>query len=112
MARYLVASWAGSSAAGFPRGTLVVNLVGSFLIAVVLELSLRSTAIPPGARLFLVTGVLGGFTTYSSFNQETLRLMEGGAPGLAVLNVALTVTGCLVAGTLGLVSTRLLLRLG
>jgi len=86
-----------------PQGTLVVNLVGSFLIALVME-SVRATDL----RLMIVTGVLGGFTTYSAFNEETLRLMRAGTWGLAVLNVAATVGGCLVAGFLGVGVARML----
>lgn len=111
-ARYLVATWAAAAGPGFPRGTLIVNLVGSFLISVVLEASLRTSAIAPGTRLFLATGVLGGFTTYSSFNHETLRLLEEGAIGMALLNLAVTVVGCMGAGLLGLATVRVLLRIG
>ena len=56
----------------------------------------------PSARSVLVTGVLGGFTTYSSFNYETLHLAQSGAAGLAVLNVALTLVACLLAGGAGI----------
>ncbi len=112
VARYLVATWTATSGSGFPRGTLVVNLIGSFLIAVVLEASLRTSAVSPSTRLFLATGVMGGFTTYSSFNYETLRLVEEGAIGMALLNLAVTVVGCMGAGLLGLVTIRLLLRAG
>jgi fluoride exporter len=112
VARYLVATWAAASGPAFPRGTLIVNLVGSFLISIILEASLRTTAISPNARLFLATGVMGGFTTYSSFNYETLRLLDEGAIGTALLNLALTVVGCLGAGLLGLVAIRALLRAG
>ena len=52
--------------------------------------------------------MLGGYTTYSSFNTETLALLEQGSTGLAVANVALTVVGCLAAGLAGLVVGRLL----
>jgi CrcB protein len=108
-ARYLVATWAAASfGTGFPRGTLIVNVVGSFLIAAVFELSLRSAAISSTLRLFLTTGVMGGFTTYSSFNYETLRLFEDGTDGPALLNVTLTVLGCLASGALGLLSARTL----
>ncbi len=110
-ARYLVATWAaGAFGTGFPRGTLIVNVVGSFLIGAIFETSLRSAAISGTLRLFLTTGVMGGFTTYSSFNYETLRLFEDGSVGLAFLNLSLTVLGCLVAGMLGLASARLLLH--
>jgi fluoride exporter len=112
-ARYLVGLWAASAfGPGFPVGTLTVNVVGSFLISVIFEASLRSTAVPADLRLFLTTGIMGGLTTYSSFNYETLRLLDDGAVGAALLNLAVTVLGCLAAGTLGLLLVRLLLRAG
>jgi len=73
-----------------------------------MELSLRTGTISPDLRLFLTTGIMGGYTTYSSFNYETLRLAEEGSLGLAALNLALTVAGCLVAGVLGLAAARAL----
>lgn len=110
--RYLVATWAAESLGpGFPRGTLIVNVVGSFLIAVIMEASLRTMSVSATLRLFLTTGIMGGFTTYSSFNYETTRLLEDGSIGLALLNLGVTVVGCLGAGFLGLVSIRLLLNL-
>jgi len=112
-ARYQLATWvARIFGAGFPRGTVLINVTGSFLIAVVMELSLRTGAISEDVRLFLTTGMMGGYTTYSSFNYETLRLAEGGTLALAALNVALTVVGCLVSGVLGLLAARGLARLG
>jgi fluoride exporter len=105
--RYQLSTWvAGAFGADFPRGTVIINVSGSFLIAVVLELSAITGAISQDARLFLTTGIMGGYTTYSSFNQETLRLVESGALGLACLNLAITVIGCLVAGFGGLLSAR------
>lgn len=112
-ARYLAATWAAQAfGPDFPRGTLLVNVVGSYLIALVMGLSLRTGAISPRARLFLATGVMGGFTTYSSFSWETLRLLDGGVPTYALLNVALMVFGCLGAGFLGLLTAWGLARLG
>ncbi len=103
-ARYLVSTWAARSlGADFPRGTLLVNVTGSFALALLFA---RSEAAPPDVRLFLGAGVLGGYTTYSSFNYETLALLDGGSPGLALSNVALTVLGCLVGGSLGLALGR------
>jgi CrcB protein len=98
--RYLVGLWIGPRA--FPYATLVVNLVGSFLIALVLEVSLRITSFPPILRLALTTGFLGGLTTYSSFNYETTTLAAQGSSGRALLNVAATLIGCLLAGLAGL----------
>jgi CrcB protein len=111
-ARYLVATWVAEAfGTAFPRGTILVNLVGSFLIALVMGLSLRTGAVPPRVRLFLTTGVMGGFTTYSSFNYETLQLLTEGAVADAVLNVAVTVLGCFAAGILGLVCARFIARM-
>jgi len=112
-ARYLVATWAAAAfGPDFPRGTAIVNLVGSFLIALIMGLSLGSGAISPNVRLFLTTGIMGGFTTYSSFNYETLRFVEEGALGYAAGYVALTVIGCFVAGVLGLASARVMVGSG
>lgn len=110
--RFLLSTWVAVFGADFPRGTVLINLTGSFLIAVVLELSAITGAISLDLRLFLTTGLMGGYTTYSSFNYETLRLIESGAMGLAGLNLAFTVAGCLAAGFAGLLSARGLVRLG
>jgi len=108
-ARFLVSGWLERAFGGpFPLGTLFVNVSGSFLIALVLELAGRTSAIAPDLRLFLTTGVMGGYTTYSSFNQETLRLAHGGSAGLAALNVGITVVGCAAGGLLGIAAGRLL----
>src|SRR3954471_11679820 len=66
----------------FPFGTLGVNVLGSFLVSVLMVLALEKSALSPDLRLILVTGVMGGFTTYSSFNYETLHLAQSGAAGL------------------------------
>ena len=92
----------------FPWGTLVVNLTGSFIIAAVMHVALTGTSISMEMRIFLTTGILGGFTTYSSFNYETLALVSSRAYGLAALNLGATVVGCLGAGVLGLAAGRAL----
>lgn len=92
---------------GFPYGTLTVNVVGSFLIALVIQLSLASDQISPVMRLTLTTGFLGGFTTYSAFNYESLELMSRGAWRLALTNLAVTMVTCLAAGALGWRAARL-----
>ncbi len=91
--RYLVTSWVQQRVDFFPWGTLVVNLLGSFLIGVVLELTVRGF-LSSQARLFLAVGLLGGFTTFSSFSWETLALLEGGD----VLPALLYAGGSLVVG--------------
>jgi fluoride exporter len=104
-ARYLIAlAMAGAT---FPYGTLIVNLAGSFLLGFATQLSFGGI-ISAEARTVIGAGLLGGFTTYSSFNQETLMMLTGGAVGAAVLNVAVTVAGGLAAGALGLTAGRIL----
>lgn len=92
--------------------TLAVNLSGSFLIALLAETTSRSSWMHPELRLALATGVLGGFTTYSTFNQETLRLLDAGHTRNAVAYVAATVLGALLAGLLGLRLGRVLVAGG
>jgi CrcB protein len=77
-------------------------VVGSFLIALVLELALRLQNLSPNLTLALTTGFMGGFTTYSSFNYQTTALALGGAWSRAIANVVVTLVGCLAAGLLGL----------
>jgi fluoride exporter len=106
-ARYGVGLWATRAfGAGFPYGTLAVNLVGSFLISVVLVLAVSTPHIGPTLRLTLTTGFMGGLTTYSSFNYETLRYFDERAWGTGVLYIFLTGGGCLLAGALGLLVAR------
>ena len=106
-ARYLVSSWAARALGpDFPRGTLIVNVTGSFLLAAIMTASLSTDAVPPDLRLFFGAGILGGFTTYSSFNYETIALVQQGSPGLAALNLGLTMLGCLGAGLAGVVAVR------
>ena len=101
IARYHTGRWLNRADGSLPWGTLAVNLVGSFLIALVLELALRHDAITPAMRLALTTGVLGGFTTYSTFNQETLRMAQEGTWAAAAGYVAITLLGGLAAGAAG-----------
>jgi CrcB protein len=70
-----VQKWSGSL---FPWGTLVVNAIGSLAIGVLAALALERALIPPAARLFLIVGVLGGFTTFSAFSYETVAMLRGG----------------------------------
>jgi len=92
----------------FPYGTLVVNVVGSFLISVVMGVALASTAIPVNLRILLTTGFIGGFTTYSTFNYATLVLLQQMLWLTGGLHLLATLLGCLLAGVLGLWVARLL----
>lgn len=105
-ARYLVGLWAFERlGAGFPYGTLIVNVTGSFALGVVAHLAAAS-AWSPELRGAVAIGFLGGFTTYSSFNQETLAMLSHGLAGEALLNIGVTLISGLAAGWLGLVVAR------
>src|SRR5579872_2249873 len=105
--RYLVGLWAGRTlGAGFPYGTLIVNLGGCFLIAAITHVALSTTLISPTLRLTLTTGFMGGLTTYSSFNLETTQLLQKGNLATASVNFGATVLGCFAAGLLGLMVAR------
>jgi CrcB protein len=107
LARYLLSGWVydliGHS---LPYGTLVVNVIGAFLIGLVMEFSLRSAAVSPELRIGLTIGFLGGFTTFSTFSYETIRLLESAQLPQALANVLLSVTACLVFTFLGIVAAR------
>jgi CrcB protein len=108
-ARYLIAVWAAQRfGSAFPYGTLIVNVAGCFAVAAVMQTA-AARSWPVTVRTAITIGFIGGFTTYSSFNYETSRLLEEGATGTAMLNVAGTMLGAFAAGWLGLFSARLLL---
>lgn len=107
-ARYLLSGWLLRLAGpGFPYGTLAVNVIGSFLIGLVMQISLSTELIPPTLRLTLTTGLMGGFTTYSAFNYETLQLVQEGSWPLAAANLGIIVVSCLAAGVLGVLAGRI-----
>ena len=106
-ARYLVSGWMNERwAGGFPWGTLCVNVVGSFLLGAIVQLASTASALSPTAQATWTIGVLGGFTTYSAFNQETLTCLQRGAWLLAAGNLLATLAGGLAAGLLGQAAAR------
>lgn len=107
VARYLLDGWVQRLApSGFPLGVLAVNVLGSFSIGFVMTLFEARGTLDSTLRLTLVTGVLGGFTTYSSFNYQTLELLRSRAWMAGGLNLLGTVVLCLGAGLLGLAAGR------
>ena len=106
-ARYLVYLWAVARGwTAFPWATLIVNVAGCFFIMVVATVAASAT-LSTNLRLFLTTGIMGGLTTYSTFDYETTRLLQDGATATALLNVGATLGACFVAGLLGIVVARL-----
>ena len=105
--RYLIGLWASERfAAGFPYGTLIVNVIGSFLMTLLMELSLRIADFPADLRIALTTGFLGGLTTYSSFNFESTTLALDDQLLRSFANIGITLVACVAAGLLGLVIAR------
>jgi len=106
-ARYLFAGWLIQKfGVGFPYGTIAINAIGSLFIGLIMHVALNTELITPDARLALTTGLLGGFTTYSTFNYETISLFQQGATLLGMLNILVTVVLCLLAGAAGLILGR------
>jgi CrcB protein len=109
-ARFAVAQWTGARWGWtFPWGTFAVNVTGSLAIGLVMTLLIARGA-DPTYRLLLVTGFLGGYTTFSAFSFEALSLLEARRWDVAVLYVIGSVAFGLLATALGLVLGRLLVR--
>ncbi len=107
-ARYLVGAWISSLLGpNFPWGTFFVNVTGSFVIGVVLVL-VQGGALPAGARLFVAVGILGGYTTFSTYSYETLGLVSDGNLIGAFTNALGQVVLGLVGVYLGVVVGRLI----
>jgi CrcB protein len=100
-ARFLLAELVGRTVGpGLPWGTWAVNVIGCFLIELVVMAGAREH-LSSTAVLTLTTGVLGGFTTYSAFNNQMLALFRAGGAG-GVLYLAATMIGCMLSGLGGL----------
>ena len=113
VARYAVslgaARWLG---AGFPWGTLIVNVAGSFAIGLLAALVTADgrPALGSDARALVMVGILGGFTTFSSFSLETLTLARAGELGAAAANASLSLVLCLGAVWLGFATAAIVNR--
>lgn len=102
-----VARWLGT---GFPFGTLAANLLGGLLMGLLVESLARGFEPAPTLRLFLATGVLGGFTTFSAFSLDVVLLIERGEMGLALLYGLISVAGAVGGVWAGMGLIRLLVR--
>ena len=107
-ARFLLQQWTAYRwGIDFPYGTMLANVIGSFVIAFFLTLATGRLSVPPGVRLFGAVGFLGGFTTFSSFSYETIYLFEQTSWRPALLNIL----GNNILGLTGAVAGIVLARL-
>ncbi|GAB7027745.1 fluoride efflux transporter CrcB [Geotalea toluenoxydans] len=107
LCRYYLSGWVYDIVGrSFPYGTFAVNIIGAFLIGLIMEFSLRSTLVSPQLRVGLTIGFLGGLTTFSTFSYETFRLLEDGELLIASVNVLTSVLVCLVFTWLGIAAAR------
>jgi CrcB protein len=102
IARYSISHWIHHYGISFPLGTLMVNLVGCFCIGFLSAgIEKYPEKIPATLRLFLITGILGALTTFSTFSYETLELLKKGKPFWAFLNITFNLFFGLLAVALG-----------
>lgn len=107
--RYYVGVWAlRLFGPVFPWGTLAVNVAGCFVIGLLAELITRKFGASTELRLLLITGFLGGFTTFSAFSLDAISLFESGRAGLSVIYIAASVGLSLAAVFAGLIVIRTL----
>ena len=109
VSRYYLSGWTYEKLGwGFPWGTLSVNVIGAFVIGLVMELGLRGALIPANLRIGLTIGFLGGLTTFSTFSYETFKLLETGRILVAFGNVMISVAACLIFTWLGIALAKIL----
>lgn len=103
LSRYLLSNWVyGKLGRAFPYGTFAVNIIGSFILGLIMELGMHGTLIPSNLRMGLTVGFCGGLTTFSTFSYETFRLLEDGELLIASANVLLSVITCLAFTWIGI----------
>jgi fluoride exporter len=106
--RYLVSLWTQARGwISFPWATLIVNVVGCFFIMLIVTIAATIT-MRTNLRLFLTTGIMGGLTTYSTFDYETTKFFQDGAPLSGFANIGATLVACFIAGLLGIALARVL----
>lgn len=108
MGRYLIGLAMASVSERFPFSTLLINAVGALLIGGITAFSEQVTPLPAPLLLLLTTGVCGGFTTFSTFSLETMRLLDRGRLGSAALYAGASVLLCLAGIWLGRIAVRTL----
>jgi CrcB protein len=103
VARFKLSGWVLQHATNwrFPLGTFAVNVIGCFIAGLLAGMAVKQDVFTPDARIFLFTGLLGGFTTFSAFGLETLLLFKRGEAGVAIANAVVSVAVGLIVAWLG-----------
>ncbi len=106
--RWALSFMLNASFPSLPLGTLVANLVGGYLIGLFMGFSVHSSTLAPEVRLFLVTGLLGGLTTFSTFSSEAVTLLAKGQYGWATTHILVHLLGSLAMTGLGLYTVQII----
>ncbi len=106
VSRYALAGWINARFGASPLGTFVVNISGAFLIGFIMALTAERVSVSPDVRRFLTVGILGGYTTFSTWMYETHQLVEAGDIDRAVLNVVGSTVAGIIAVWLGFIAGR------
>ena len=106
--RWWLGVWFNAAAPSLPLGTLIANVIGGYLIGIAVQYFSTKSGLPPETRLFIVTGFLGGLTTFSTFSAEAVGLLSRGEYGWAVAHIGSHLAGSLIATLLGIATMRLL----
>ena len=93
----------------FPYGTFIVNILGCFVMGLIMKASLTTTLIPETWRIAITIGFLGALTTFSTFSYETIKLLEDGSYALAITNIAANVILGIAATIAGMAISKLIL---
>jgi CrcB protein len=102
--RFGLAVWLNGAWVSLPLGTLAANLIGGYFVGVAVALFLHQPALPPALRLFVITGLLGGLTTFSTFSSEVIAMLQQGRLGAAALTITAHLAGSLVLTFAGIAS--------
>lgn len=107
--RYLLSGWVYKIiGTDFPYGTLAVNVIGCFVIGLFLTMAEDKFLISPSFRIFFAIGILGGFTTFSTFSFETIELLKDGAFAIGLLNITASIVIGLTATWVGTIVGRII----